>query len=83
MLYRSSAVLPPSPEVHGVRVELPIGEVVERAVVERLEDEVELVVRGHPGLEPELVADLKCGGGKDPLPDQSYSQTSIYVQYVQ
>ena len=56
-----------SPKVHGVRVELSFGEVVEGAVVQRLEDEVELVVRGHPGLEPELVAYLARGGNELPF----------------
>ncbi len=47
------------PEVHGVRLVLAARHVVEGAVVERLQDEVELVVRRHPRVEPLLLPNLQ------------------------
>ena len=51
-------LLDPVPEVHGVGLVLSLGEVVQTAVVQALQDEVQLVVGRHPRVKPSLMMDL-------------------------
>ncbi len=40
------------PKIHGARVELALGEVVERAVIQTFQDEMQLLIGRQPGTEP-------------------------------
>ena len=57
----------PAPEVHGGGSVLVLGHVVQVAVVERGQDEVELLVRGFPGGEPVSLPDHLQDAGVYPV----------------